>query len=83
MSMSLPQNADTNIPLLVTSSPLDGTVLHMGNIVFNNVLSNATLSTPVQKHSKHLSGVAERIHAEVRILQHENTELKQFLSKPK
>ena len=83
MSMSLPQNADTNVPLLVTSSPLDGTVLCAGNIVFNNVLSNATLSTPVQKHGRHLSGVAECLHAEVRILRHENTELKQILNKHK
>ena len=49
----------------------------------NNALSNATLSTPVRKHSRHLSGVTECLHAEVRILQHENTELKQFLGKHK
>jgi hypothetical protein len=46
-STSPPQNANSILQLLVTSSPLDGTLLRTINIIFNEALSNAALATPI------------------------------------
>jgi hypothetical protein len=80
---SPPQNTDVDAPLLVTSSPLDGTVLRNANAVFKEALSKTTLATPIRKHARQLSSVAEKLHAKNSILQHENAELKQLINKRK
>ena len=58
-------------------------VLRTTNAVFNEALSNAAIATPVQKHARRLSGVAEHLHAENSILRREIKELKQLISKRK
>ena len=82
-SSTPPRNSNPTSLLLVTSSPPDGTVLCTTNAVFNEALSNAPLATPVQKHARRLSGVAEHLHAENSILRRENAELKQLINKRK
>jgi hypothetical protein len=78
-----PQDANSTLWLLVTSSPPDGTLLCTANVVFNEALSNAALATPIQKHGRRLSSIAEYLHVENFILGHENVELKQLVNKQK
>ena len=78
-----PQNTDVAAPLLLTSSPPDGTVLRNTNTIFKEELSNTTLASPVKRHARQLSRVAEKLHAENSILRHENLELKQLINKRK
>ena len=82
-STTPPRNDNSTLPLLITSSPPDGTVLRTANVLFNEALSNAALATPIQKHARRLSGVAEHLHAQNSILRTENAELKQLINKRK
>ena len=78
-----PEDMDEAAPLLVTSSPPDGTVLRNANATFKQVLSNTALASPIRKHARRLSSVAEKLHAQNSILSHENAELKQLINKRK
>ena len=62
---SPPQNADVDASLLVTSSPLDGTVLRNANAVFKEALLKTAFATPIRKHAHQLSNVAEKLHAKL------------------
>ena len=76
---SINQTRSTTLQLLVTSSPPDAMVLRSTNAAFNEALLNASLSTPIRKHGRRLSGVAEQLQAENTILRHENRELKELI----
>ena len=81
-TMPLP-DTDTAAPLLITSSPPEAAVLRNANTIFKEALSNTAIASPIKKHARQLSSVAERLHAENSILRHENTELKQIINKRK
>jgi hypothetical protein len=82
--LHLNPSEDASTPsLLVNSSPPDAEVLCAANSAFNAALQDAALSTPIRKHGKRLSGIAEHLHADNSILRRENTELKSVISKRK
>jgi len=70
-------------PLLITSSPPEAAVLRNANVTFKSALSTTAVTSPIKKHARRLSSVAEQLHAENSILRHENTELKQLINKRK
>jgi hypothetical protein len=52
-------------------------------VAFNTALLDTSLSTPIRKHGRRLSIIAEHLYAHNSILHHENTELKGVISKRK
>jgi len=64
---------------LISSSPPDSNVLWLANTAFKDALRHTTLPSPVKKHGRKLSGIAERLHANNTILRRENAELKKVI----
>jgi hypothetical protein len=67
-------------PYLISSSPPDAAILRSANIAFNTALFNANIATPIRKHGRRLSGIAEHLHADNSILHRENRELKNVIT---
>jgi len=69
---------ETINPFLISSSPPDATILQMANEAFNEALRDSAVPSPIRKHGRRLSGIAEQLHADNTVLRKENGELKVF-----
>src|SRR5579859_2932468 len=76
---STPDNVELFETSLIDSSPPDGTELRRTNTAFRQRLGLETpLKTPERSYAFRLTIMAEKLSAQVSLLEHENTELKRL-----
>jgi len=80
MTSSSSQQEDITTSYLISSSSSDAVTLQSVNQVFNEILQDSEIDSPVRNHGRRLRGIAEYLHADNTVLRKENVELKDVLN---
>jgi len=84
LSTPAPTSSNTTMtPFFLSSSPPEPSTLHSTNKAFLTNLSSSTVQPDYKNHIRRLSGISERLQAEVTILQKELKEIKEIHNKRK
>jgi hypothetical protein len=81
--VSMTDISSMNTPFLLTSSPPEPSTLRSANQAFLSDFTSTTINHEYKTHVRRLSGIAERLQAEVTILQKELGEIRAINSKRK
>jgi len=81
--VSMTDTSSINTPFLLTSSPPKPSTLRSANQAFLSDFTSTTINHEYKTHVRRLSGIADRLQAEVTILQKELGEIRAINSKRK
>ena len=76
----LPLSYESNDAELLTSSPPDGYMLQSTNASLNAKIAATTLPSPLKRHVRWVSKIAEQLHAETTILHPKFAEMKSVMN---